>query len=73
VDLRKGITNLKGNVIMLQKELERVTYFEHSFTQASAKVETREAELKRVVLELQYRIKEEVQELRQHAENLETD
>jgi len=43
--LRKEITNMKNNVKMLQKELERLTHFEHSFMQASAKIETLEAEL----------------------------
>jgi chromosome segregation ATPase len=73
VELRKEITNMESNVKVFQKELERLTPFEHSFMQASAKVETLEAELKRVVLELEHRMKEKVQELQQHAENLETD
>jgi hypothetical protein len=48
---------------MFQKELERLTAFKHSFMQASGKVEALKAELKCVVLELQYKIKEKVQEL----------
>jgi hypothetical protein len=46
VGLRKEIVNMESNVKVLQKELEGSTPSEHLFTQASAKVETLEAEFK---------------------------
>lgn len=73
LNLRKEIVNTESTLKGLQKELERLTPFEYSFMQASEKVETLEAELKRVVTELEHRMKEKVHEVRQHAENLETD
>jgi chromosome segregation ATPase len=71
--LAKEIVNMESTVKELQKELERLSPFEYSFMQASEKLEASEAELKRAVTELEHRMKEKVQEKRQHAENLETD
>lgn len=73
VDLKKEMVNMESTLKGLQKELERLSHFEYSFTQASEKVETLEAELKRAVNELEHRMKEKVQKMQQHAENLETD
>lgn len=73
VNLRKEVVNTESTLKGLQKELERLLPFEYSHVQASEKVEKLEAELKRVVTELEHRMKEKVHEARQHAENLETD
>ena len=73
VNLRKDVVNTESTLKGLQKELERLLPFEYSHTQASEKVEKLEAELKRVVTELEHRMKEKVHEAREHAENLETD
>lgn len=73
VNLRKEVVNAESTLKGLQKELERLLPFEYSHMQASEKTEKLEAELKRVVTELEHRMKEKVHEARQHAENLETD
>jgi chromosome segregation ATPase len=73
VGLRKEIVNMESTVKELQKELDRLSPFEYSFMQASEKVEAVEAELKRAVTEHEHRMKDKVLEIRQHAENLETD
>jgi len=73
VNLRKEVVNTESTLKGLQKELERLLPFEYSHVQASEKVEKLEAELKRVVTELEHRMKEKVHEAQQHAENLETD
>jgi len=73
VNLRKEIVNTESTLKGLQKELERLLPFEYSHMQASEKAEKLEAELKRVVTELEHRMKEKVHEAQQHAENLETD
>jgi chromosome segregation ATPase len=71
--LGKEIVSMESTVRELQKELERLSPFEYSFMQASEKVEKLEAELKRSVTELEHRMKEKVQDIWQHTENLETD
>jgi len=73
VNLRKEVVNTESSLKGLQKELERLLPFEYSHMQASEKAEKLEAELKRVVTELEHRMKEKVHEAQQHAENLETD
>ncbi|KAJ4450846.1 hypothetical protein ANN_02277, partial [Periplaneta americana] len=72
-EFKKELINSDTCVKCLQKELERLSPFEYSFSAASERTEALEAELKRVGLEFEHRMKEKVQNMQQQAENLESD